>query len=152
MQRVLRAVVQGHIEVPPSEHVGPCERSFILGFLNRDPQQRLGAQGGHTEIITHPFFAGWNLFPADREGPVPGTRPIDERHETPPGQHAPMQQPHQQMSPVLMSPVLSTAERRNRRRQLLGYDTPLETWFAAPGPAPAGHGGPPHNPLAAFNP
>ena len=64
MQQVLRSVVMGQIELPPSPYmlIGPVEQSFILGFLNREPSLRLGAQGGMLEIITHPMFAVGTSF------------------------------------------------------------------------------------------
>lgn len=52
-------------------------RLFFLGFLNKDPQQRLGANGGE-EILSHPFFChiDWRRL-YHRQVRAPGRPPAD---------------------------------------------------------------------------
>ena len=42
-------------------HVSNQAKDLILKMLNKDKTQRIGAKGGMTEILKHPFFEGLDL-------------------------------------------------------------------------------------------
>nr|AHZ63916.1 phototropin [Cylindrocystis sp. VAZE] len=91
-QRTFTNVLMKELTFPATPQVSAVAKDIIRRLLVRDPQRRLGAQRGATEIKAHPFFAevNWALMRGEPqpapEVPVKYTptvpdRPQDEEEE-----------------------------------------------------------------------
>jgi serine/threonine protein kinase len=49
-------ILSGDIKVPIKAGYSDAVRDLLLKLLTRDPDERIGAHGGATEIQAHPFF------------------------------------------------------------------------------------------------
>ncbi|KPV75194.1 uncharacterized protein RHOBADRAFT_14709, partial [Rhodotorula graminis WP1] len=50
-------ILEGEIRIPNKKGYGPELRDLLLKLLERDPEKRLGSDGGASAIKAHPFFA-----------------------------------------------------------------------------------------------
>nr|AML77086.1 putative LOV domain-containing protein [Interfilum paradoxum] len=91
-QRTFTNILLKDLTFPPQPQVSLAARRFIRGLLERDPNKRLGAGKGATELKAHPFFEGlnWPLIrfdhPPNPEKPVQVSKvevreSLDEKEE-----------------------------------------------------------------------
>nr|AHZ63919.1 phototropin [Cylindrocystis cushleckae] len=84
-QRTFTNILMKDLAFPSSPPVSAAAKHLIRGLLERDPQRRLGAQRGVSEIKEHAFFHGlqWSLIrcrqPPELETPVKFTNTEPER-------------------------------------------------------------------------
>nr|AIN44212.1 PID [Rosa hybrid cultivar] len=88
-ETTLRSIVKSPLTFPTSTPCSALEghaRDLISGFLNKDPERRLGSERGAADVKKHPFFKGINLalIRSLRPPMVPGLR----RQNTTPFCHA----------------------------------------------------------------
>eukprot|EP00271_Cylindrocystis_brebissonii_P017263 TRINITY_DN4419_c0_g1_i3.p1 TRINITY_DN4419_c0_g1~~TRINITY_DN4419_c0_g1_i3.p1 ORF type:complete len:856 (+),score=203.26 TRINITY_DN4419_c0_g1_i3:800-3367(+) len=91
-QRTFTNVLMKELAFPATPQVSGAAKDLIKRLLVRDPQRRLGAQRGATEIKAHPFFAdiNWALMRGEPQPqpevpmkltPTVPDRPVDEEEE-----------------------------------------------------------------------
>lgn len=88
-ETTLRSIVKSPLAFPtatPSSAIEGHARDLISGFLNKDPECRLGSKRGAADVKKHPFFKGINLALIRSLTPpmIPGLR----RQSTTPYYHA----------------------------------------------------------------
>jgi serine/threonine protein kinase len=59
----------------PRDALSTEGRNFVKGLLNRNPRHRLGANGGATELRSHPFFADVDWEALGKKRVVPPFKP-----------------------------------------------------------------------------
>uniref|UniRef100_A0A061S5M9 non-specific serine/threonine protein kinase n=1 Tax=Tetraselmis sp. GSL018 TaxID=582737 RepID=A0A061S5M9_9CHLO len=53
-------ILQQELTFPSHKPLSPPFRELLLGLLSKEPNARLGAKGGASEVKSHPFFEGTN--------------------------------------------------------------------------------------------
>jgi serine/threonine protein kinase len=73
-QQMYRNIAFGKVRFP-RDALSQEGRNFVKGLLNRNPRHRLGANGGATELKSHPFFADVDWTDLGQKKMIPPFKP-----------------------------------------------------------------------------